>query len=205
MAHTDTDRVIALAALLLSTRLVDDIARQGLADAQDCLTCFQSVRQLDAPSAAAIYGGTRSLQRGLYLLQRQFQQPQHDAPAAYAISLLMIERQFRKRTDLQRHIANKINELNAHEADITALTLTESLAKIYAHTLSTLNTRVVVRGSATHLTVPENAQRIRALLLAGLRAAVLWQQSGGSWWQLVWHRRRLLDHTRWLLDHPITE
>jgi len=38
------------------------------------------------------------------------------------------------------------------------------------------------------------ANRIRALLLAGIRSAVLWYQLGGRRWRLVVYRRRI-QHT----------
>jgi high frequency lysogenization protein len=38
-----------------------------------------------------------------------------------------------------------------------------------------------------------NASKIRALLLAGIRAARLWRQLGGHRWQLVFSRRKLLN------------
>ena len=45
----------------------------------------------------------------------------------------------------------------------------------------------------SHLQVSSNAARIRALLLAGIRSARLWRQLGGSRWQMVFSRRRLLN------------
>jgi high frequency lysogenization protein len=43
-----------------------------------------------------------------------------------------------------------------------------------------LSPRIMVNGDPAHLNNPENANRIRALLLAGIRAAMLWRQSGGG-------------------------
>jgi len=47
-----------------------------------------------------------------------------------------------------------------------------------------------VRRSGERLPNDDNAAKIRALLLAGIRAAVLWQQLGGSRWKLFWSRRK---------------
>ena len=43
-----------------------------------------------------------------------------------------------------------------------------------------------------NLQQPNNASKIRALLLAGIRSARLWRQLGGHRWQLVISRRKLL-------------
>ena len=50
--------------------------------------------------------------------------------------------------------------------------------------------RILVRGEQNYLRNNDNAAKIRALLLAGIRAAVLWQQLGGSRWTLFWSRRK---------------
>jgi high frequency lysogenization protein len=42
----------------------------------------------------------------------------------------------------------------------------------------------------------ENQHRIRALLLAGIRAAWLWRQVGGSRWRVLFGRTALLEAAR---------
>ena len=67
-----------------------------------------------------------------------------------------------------------------------------SIAGIYADTLSQLRFRIKVTGSAQHLQDRQTADKVRALLLAGIRSAFLWRQLGGRRWKLVLQRRRLL-------------
>ena len=43
-----------------------------------------------------------------------------------------------------------------------------------------------------HLQDENKAARVRALFLAGVRAAFLWHQLGGRRWQLLFQRKRLL-------------
>jgi high frequency lysogenization protein len=50
----------------------------------------------------------------------------------------------------------------------------------------------MVRGEPVYLQNPDNQNRIRALLLAGVRAAWLWRQVGGSRWKILFARKRLL-------------
>jgi high frequency lysogenization protein len=44
-----------------------------------------------------------------------------------------------------------------------------------------------------HLQQSDNAAKIRALLLAGIRSARLWRQLGGHRWQMIFSRRKMLD------------
>ncbi len=58
----------------------------------------------------------------------------------------------------------------------------------------------MVRGEPLHLQNPDNAARIRVALLAGIRAAVLWRQAGGSKWQFLLQRRKTAAKARELVD-----
>lgn len=59
---------------------------------------------------------------------------------------------------------------------------------IYTDVVSQLHPKIMVRGSHGYLSQPSVANRIRAVLLAGIRAAFLWKQVGGSRWQLLFKR-----------------
>ena len=65
------------------------------------------------------------------------------------------------------------------------------LAKLYADTLSNLRPRVMVQGNPHYLGQAGVVAEIRALLMAALRAAVLWRQLGGSLWDFVFSRRQM--------------
>ena len=62
------------------------------------------------------------------------------------------------------------------------------LAEIYSNSISQLGPRIMIKGDQSHLANPDNAAKIRALLLAGVRAALLWRQAGGSRWNLIFAR-----------------
>lgn len=66
------------------------------------------------------------------------------------------------------------------------------LARIYQQTISTLGKRIQVTGDPRLLQQEPVADTIRALLLAGVRLAWLWQQLGGRRWHLLLRRRALL-------------
>lgn len=66
------------------------------------------------------------------------------------------------------------------------------LGRVYQQTISTLGKRIQVTGDPRELQREAVADRIRALLLAGVRLAWLWQQLGGRRWHLILRRRALL-------------
>jgi high frequency lysogenization protein len=69
--------------------------------------------------------------------------------------------------------------------------LIEKLADLYTQTISTLGPRIMVSGDHGHLANPAIAAKVRAVLLAGIRSAVLWRQTGGQRWRLLFSRGRI--------------
>ena len=57
----------------------------------------------------------------------------------------------------------------------------------------------MVKGEPPHLQNPDNINKIRALLLAGIRSAMLWRQVGGLRRHIIFNRRKLLTITHRLL------
>jgi high frequency lysogenization protein len=57
----------------------------------------------------------------------------------------------------------------------------------------------MVNGERVYLSNNDNAAKIRALLLAALRSAVLWGQCGGSRLSLVFNRRGYFVEARKLV------
>ena len=74
------------------------------------------------------------------------------------------------------------------------------LARLYQRHISPAPPPILVKGEPLYLQNPTIADDIRACLLAGLRAVVLWRQCGGKRWQVLLGRRRLADTARSLLQ-----
>lgn len=194
MPQTDHDRVIALAGLFQAASLVSRIARHGQADSDELETCYASILKIDATSNAAVYGQPARLRSGLRLLIDQLQTPKDMEVTRYIVALLVLERKLARHAELQQRIRSGIDAVQNKLAFFPLLhdNTVALLADIYAETISTLQPRILVHGEQDYLTRPENANRIRALLLAGIRAAWLWRQSGGGRFTLLLARRRLL-------------
>jgi high frequency lysogenization protein len=90
-------------------------------------------------------------------------------------------------------------EAGRRERPVTHSNIIASLAGIYSDTLSTLTPRIMVQGEQGYLSSPDNANKVRALLLAAVRSAVLWRQVGGRRWQLIFARNAILHETEKLL------
>jgi high frequency lysogenization protein len=202
MPQTDHDRVIALAGMFQATQLVSSIARTGEADPLEVATCLGSLFKFDAGSSDEIYGGVWRLHSGLQLLIGQLKQPRDMEITRYVLALLVLERKLRKHPEFLAKIRRQIEATadKLHYFELAHDNVVAGLADTYASTVSTLAPRIMVNGEHIHLAKQENANRIRALLLAGIRAAVLWRQSGGSRLLLLMRRKALLLAAQRLLD-----
>lgn len=189
------DQVLALASIFQAAALVQEVARTGTADHQALDTSLYSVLQLDAENTESVFGRREGLTRGLQVLCQQRRrriQPLDREITRYVISLLSLERKLLRRQDLLTLIQKGIRSAGAQAAFFspTHENVIARLADLYGRSLSTLRPRILVTGEPRHLQNRNNVNKIRALLLAGVRGAVLWRQLGGTRWRLLLWRGR---------------
>ncbi len=204
MLRTTRNQAIALAGLAQAVHLVQQIAKRGQVDEEAMATSIGSVLKIDADSVEDVFGGLSGLKDGLLKLKQQLGgresiDPEH---ARYSAMLVFLESKLEKRPDVQQRIREGVERaaLQAQRTKVTDQEVLEILADTYHKNISPLGPRIIVSGERTFLTDPENAHKIRALLLAGIRAAVLWRQCGGARWKFLLNRRKLQQETQALLD-----
>lgn len=203
MLNTQTHQTIALAGLSQAVLLVQKIARKGSADEDTLAASIASTLKIDADDVLDVYGGLEAIATGLKQLDAQLSGPERADPeqARYASTLLFLERSLDKRPDLQNTLGIGLRRAadQAESLGVLDETVLRTLAAAYQDTVSQLSPKVMVAGEQRYLGYSDNADKIRALLLAGIRSAVLWRQCGGSRWKLLFHRSRLQQEARQLL------
>ena len=189
-------QIYALAGLLQSTYLVDLLARTGQAQAEDINPLLNSLFKFDVENVDEVYGGQQSLKLGFTIFRDLLDASEADRyrPAVrYAMSILYLQSKLSRRTDLLEIIHSRLQhvELKQNHFSNNISEIASSIAAVYQDTVSTFNYRIQVKGSAQQLQNPATAEMIRALLLAAIRSAVLWRQSGGKRWHFLLSRKRL--------------
>ena len=111
----------------------------------------------------------------------------------YAINLLHLEKKLNGNAALFKTLLDGITDIQRQldHFEPTDETIVSHLAEIYSESISQLGPRIMVKGNQDHLGRKENAAKIRALLLSGIRASLLWRQAGGSRWKLLLERGKL--------------
>jgi high frequency lysogenization protein len=184
MQKSSHNQAIALAGLSQATDLVRQIAVNGSVDTNSMEAIITSVLKLDSESIEDVYGGLSGLRPGLRVLRSQlsgnkdFDRNQ----GRYAASLIFLESKLESSPEMQKKIHAGIETAiaEASEHHILHEDVIAKIAATYEATLSKISPHVMVQGNQTHLTSASNINKIRALLLAGVRSAMLWRQSGGG-------------------------
>jgi len=206
MTNSITDRTFALAGVFQAATLVAQIAIKKPTVEDAFVASIHSIFKLNSDDVLSIYSGQENLQLGLtklpVCLSKQNKLMQDKLIAQYAIALLTLERKLNKQEamrDLLRQRIVRADEQAKHFGSITHASVIGSLADAYLKTLSTLKYRIQVKGDPQILQQPYVIDKIRALLLAGVRASVLWRQLGGTMWQLLFSRQQYVQAASLLL------
>jgi len=203
-AHTEAERVIALAGIFQAAGLARDIARKGGCDAQAFATSRETLFDFEPESVASVFGGASGVASGLRALLGQLGQPrQRDLEISrYLVALMHLADRLRTNREQMQGLRDDLNALARRlvHFDLSDSVQHQQLSQIYQDRISTLGPRIMVRGEPLHLQNADNAARIRVALLAGIRAAVLWRQAGGSKWQFLLWRRKTAATARELVD-----
>jgi high frequency lysogenization protein len=202
------DKTLALAGVFQATALVKNIAVTGSVDKHDFEICIRSIFETEPESVEAVYGQVEYLRTGLTTLIEQLgeKSTQRDIDIArYVISLLHLQRKLSRNRPILDEVANGIERARrqTEHFHITHENVIANLADIYSTTISQIPPKIMVSGESQFLSNTEQANKIRALLLAGMRSAVLWAQLGGSRWQILLRRRRFSQEAERILKEEI--
>ena len=201
MESNTRNRTIALAALFQCIEGVNQVANTGKVEPDLYQTCINSVLTENNESAESLYGSLSNLKTGFQSMMYQLGagqltpdgKPKDMEATRYMLSLIHLENKLNKTPDIFTKLLEGIEKTQEKlkHFDINHENITVALADIYANTISELGPKIMVKGDQAHLANPKNAAKIRALLLAGIRAALLWRQAGGNRWKLLWERGKL--------------
>lgn len=188
-------QALALAGVFQAASLVDELARTGQADTRAWETLIRATLDTNPESFEAIYGGhPNNLRRGLEVLEAVVGRKQaNPVVLRYGFSLLLLMNKLRGDDAMMNTLGQHLNRIQgqAEHFGATHENVVASLGEAYQETLSTLKTRIVVQGDPSLLQTRMMPERVRAILLAGIRFALLWHQQGGRRWKLVFQRGAL--------------
>lgn len=96
----------------------------------------------------------------------------------------------------QRILLEHENFLEADTSVINSSEIIHQFGTLYKSLISPNFSKLLIYGNEQCLRAPENQEKIRALLLAGIRAVILWRQVGGRRRFLVFRRNQIVDYAK---------
>lgn len=187
-------QTLALASLLQTTALVEQLASTGTCDKNSNEVSLKSIIT-QGSNIEDIFPSIKDLSIGLKALNTVLDKknPSIQNIIFYALALINLEKKLMKNKQLLAQLSTEIGLIEKQE--FFAINHTNSLARLgvlYKSTLGKLNPRIIVNGEQIHLSNQRTANHIRALLLAGIRAVSLWKSQGGRTWQLLFNKKKTL-------------
>lgn len=197
MANKQSQQIMALAAVCEAAWLVQQIARQGTCDEQALRVLLNSILNTDPPTAESVYPDRFLLRDGYTSLVEQLgnnRNPKNIEMTRYVIGMVALERKLSGRKRVLQAMGDRLGQVKRQvlHFDILSDAVMSNFASIYSDLISTLGPRIQIAGAPLYLQQPQVQNKIRALLLAGIRASVLWRQVGGRRRHILFFRKRVI-------------
>jgi len=189
---------LALSGVAQSAYLVKQLAQHGMVGQDKLNTMIRSLFITKPVTAEEVYGSVSRLNLGMQVLQEIVRNKQGSLKSPdvlrYFLGLLHLERKLSAKKEMPTELGQRLENtphLSLDDPDLANPDLIRELSALYRDTLSTLPFRIQVTGEANFLKNQELADKIRAVLLSGIRSAVLWHQSEGRRWHLLIGRKKI--------------
>lgn len=191
------NRTMAFAGIQQAIAQVQHLARHGELDNAELAASLNTILVTNPDNTADVYQDKIVLQKGYKLILNQLgDSSQKDVEITrYLVGVLALERKLVRSNSGLGMLAERINQVNRqlHHFAITDEQVVANLASIYSDIISNLGPKIQISGNPVCLQRPIVQHKIRALLLAAIRSAVLWRQLGGKRRHLVFARKAIVD------------
>ncbi len=208
-------RGIALAALLQAADLVHRLASHGQIPDSSFLLMRDTLFRFDVATLSDIYlthenlldieahqleipaAIRQNLHAGLRIYEQIFEKDnsrEYGHCIRYCMALIQLEKHFHNHNTMQNQVRTSLENLSKESLSDTEINA--AISELYVDSLATLPFRIQILGKVEFLKNTRNEHRIRVLLFAGLRAAMLWRQSGGRRWHFLFAKGSVKEALR---------
>lgn len=199
-------QVIALAGLFQAMEAVDHIAQTGRCNEAVLETSINGLFVENPDNALSVYGQLADIKPGLELVKRLLSDNntnnKHLNYVRYALAIVQLERRLSKTPQMLTTISQRLEHTKNQVSHFGVLheNVYSGIASIYSDTISTFSLRVHISGQEQQLKIAQNADKIRCLLLTGIRSAILWRQVKGHRWHFIFKRKAIINECEFLLS-----
>ena len=197
---------IALCAVAQCAALVHELALGKEIRQSQLASAINPLLILNPESVEHVYPNLESLTLGFSTLQSILgsnRLKQNSQIRRYITEILILRKTLSKNMIMQSVVRAGLSNLEpirpslidcmqTNQQEINEQNYTfEEISSLYRKTLSTLKHRIKVAGKVQFLKNEIVSNKIRGLLFAGVRSAVLWHQLDGRYWRLFIYNKRI--------------
>lgn len=191
-------QTIALSAMCQSALMIQQVSK-GIILNKDSLMClFNGIITTEPKSVMDVYGSVDVLSDGAKLVQFHLSgnATKKDIEVTrYLAGIMSISKKLLKNPSALSSLTDKLTDIQRRLShfEIDDPSIIQNFAECYSEVLSPLSQKIQVIGSPTLLQQQSVQHKVRALLLSGVRAAVLWRQMGGKRRDFIFNRKTVLQ------------
>jgi high frequency lysogenization protein len=217
---TIEEKVLALAGIFQSARLAQRLAYTNTVIELPFATSIYSILITEAKHTHDVFAmdslaDIEGLRPGLEAVRDKLggnTDSDDFEVARYVIGMIQLAKKLNGDAELMQKLSDGIDTIATNfppPADgLQGIEISEDLirqiADLYSNTISHLSPRIIVNGDPDVLKGELAPAKIRAVLMAGIRAAHLWWQLGGRRWQVLFRRGQFSDAAARVLDRTAT-
>ena len=197
MSEQMRNQTIAMAALCEAALLIQQVSKGQAFDSQALATLVAGIMNTAPENVDQVYPNLASLKQGSYLLVHQLsgQATSKDVEVTrYLAGMMSLSKKLLNNQTALTGLSTSLKEVERRleHFDITDASIIGNFADIYSKNISPIGQKIKVIGTPQNLKQPIIQNQVRAVLLAGVRAAVLWRQMGGKRRQFIFSRNKIL-------------
>ncbi len=200
------DQTQTFAGICQAAVMVQGIARKNSVDQTAFNLMLKSIININPVETLDVYGGElANLSTGLTMMAAQLGDSTDNKDpelTRYIVNLLNLERRLRSKPKVLTELGNRIEQCQRQlmHYELDSDNMVSNFASIYTDVISPLGGKIQIAGEPSILKQVANQNRIRALLLAGIRSTVLWRQVGGQRRNILFNRRKFVTSAKQLLN-----
>jgi len=198
-------QTLAFAALAQCAQLAHNMAKNGRVDAAQWSVVVNGLLSTSPETYRDVYTPSSDLFLGYKTMLSQLSDSGEGRSieiTKYITGLISLERKLSASSSSISMMGQRLDQVKRqlHHFNIDDDAVIANMASIYSDIISPLGAKIQINGSPNQLQQQAVQQKIRALLLAGVRAAVLWRQVGGKRRHLFFSRKELVRNAKQQLN-----
>ena len=191
-------QTVALSAMCQSALMIQHVSKGTILDKDSLMCLFNGIIATDPQSVFDVYSSIETLADGAKLVQHQLSgnATKKDVEVTrYLAGIMSISKKLLKNPSALGGLKEKLDEVQRRltHFELDDPSIIQNFADCYSEIISPLGQKIQVIGNPVLLKQTSVQHKVRALLLSGVRAAVLWRQMGGKRRDFIFNRKTVLQ------------